>query len=46
MSESKKSTFRKVTESERALLLPLTKSTTNLLLETPPTSYPECLKLS
>ena len=44
MSESKKSTFRKVWEIEHALLLPLTNSSTNLLLETPPPSYPECLQ--
>ena len=44
MSESKKFTFRKVTESERVLLLLPTNSSTNLLLETPPLSYPEYLQ--
>ena len=44
MSESKKFTFRKVTESERALLLPPANSSTNLLLETPLPPYPECLQ--
>ena len=44
MSESKKFTFRKVTGSARALLLPTTNSCTNLLLETTPLSYLECLQ--
>ena len=44
MSESKKFTFRIVTESERVLLLLPTNWSTNLLLETPPPSYSECLQ--
>ena len=41
MSKYKKFVFRKVTESEHALLPPPTNSFANLLLETPPPSYRE-----